>query len=136
MPGTRNTLKRRKTVRHKHKAADATPSTPTAKQRKTTSSTRTTATGNRPVTSLTTTATVSPPENGPRPLTTAGIPIIVNAVLEARQLTHGDSQPDNTPADPSQDSTTPSGSNIQTPPPHEDATDFGTFTPGLCIMSV
>ena len=131
MPGTRNT---RKTAQQKRKAADVTPSTPTAKRCKTTSSTRTTTTENRPETALPTTATVSPPENGPRPLTTTDIPTIVNAVLEARQSMHSDSQTDNAPADPSQDLTTPSGSNIQTP--HEDATDFGTFTPGLCIMSV
>ena len=123
MPGTRNTPKTRKTAWHKCKAADATPSTPTAKRRKTTSSTRTTATGNRPETALPTTATVSLPENGPRPLTTADIPTIMNVVLEARQSMHDDGQPDNAPADPPQDSTTPSGNNIQTP--HKDATDFG-----------
>jgi len=73
----------KKATPQKCKAAATTLSSPIPKQHRMTRSTVTTVFENGPWTAWSTAAIVSRDDNKPRPLTTADIPAIVNAVLEA-----------------------------------------------------
>jgi len=124
MPAT--TRKTRNSTSQKRKTPVAkTPSAPNPKRRRT-RSTATAVPQEEPETIHTAAVTVPRDVSEARPLTTADIPAIVNAVLEARQpppAQVGDRPQDHTPVTPRYSATISGNTLNQTP--DEDTTDFG-----------